>query len=101
MHVRSALFFDHEIGVRRTDPNANDVRLAPCYDIVPTACYLLEDSLALTLAGSCSERVPTCSNSASMPVALPKTRLAVSLAAMKQVMWEQEGAGGTPSWPVN
>jgi len=39
-------------GLLYSYPGANDARLAPCYDIVCTTCYIPEDSLALTLAGS-------------------------------------------------
>lgn len=36
-------------GVLYTDPQSDDVRLAPAYDIVCTTCYLPDDGLALSL----------------------------------------------------
>ena len=39
-------------GVLYSDPNQNDVRLAPAFDIVNTTGYIRDDQLALTLGGS-------------------------------------------------
>lgn len=39
-------------GLLYTCPAANNARLSPAYDIVCTTCYLRDDALALTLAGS-------------------------------------------------
>lgn len=38
-------------GVLYASPDADDVRLAPAYDIVNTTCYLPQDALALSLDG--------------------------------------------------
>lgn len=39
-------------GVLYSHPLANDVRMAPAYDIVNTTCYIPEDGLALSLKGT-------------------------------------------------
>ncbi len=80
-------------GLLYTHPEAGDVRMAPAYDIVCTTCYIRDDALALTLAGSRSlfrARVDLVEfGRTRCGLKAPEKRIAHLLKAMMQTMARQ------------
>lgn len=76
-------------GLLYTNPEANDARLAPAYDIVNTTAYIPEDSLALSLDGSKSlfaSRLGLMSLATTCGIAQPREVIEQVLAGVASVL---------------